>query len=70
MKPKIITALNLNVEEGVRWEEALQDVTGRCNAGMRAVLVDSRRTPSAAAELLADGTFVISRLGQFAQVVT
>ncbi|MFD7898999.1 HAD family hydrolase [Streptomyces sp. NPDC059743] len=46
-----------------------KDVIGPCNAGMRAVLVDSRRPPTAAPECLVDGTFVISRLAQLIEVI-
>ncbi|MFF4933272.1 HAD family hydrolase [Streptomyces griseofuscus] len=46
-----------------------KDVIGPCNAGMRAVLVDSRRPLAAAPARLVDGSFVISRLDQLAQVI-
>ncbi|WP_446044885.1 HAD family hydrolase [Streptomyces olivaceus] len=46
-----------------------KDVIGPSNAGMRAVLVDSRRPSTAVPEHLVDGTFVISRLTQLAEVI-
>ena len=46
-----------------------KDAIGPCNAGMRAILVDSRRPPTAAPEHLVDGTFVISQLAQLTEVI-